>query len=132
MVTYLTCDEVRRAHHTMIEMIEGEQRACLHAGIYENSLSRCLERPKISIHGFTPFSDVFSKAAALLDCIVSTNVFVDGSKRTGFLACDLFLERNGYYIDPNAPIKRFLLAVAQSDLDLQAIAQWLAAHAVRK
>jgi len=116
----------------MIEMIEGEQRACLHAGIYENSLSRCLERPKISIHGFTPFSDVFSKAAALLDCIVSTNVFVDGSKRTGFLACDLFLERNGYYIDPNAPIKRFLLAVAQSDLDLQAIAQWLAAHAVRK
>ena len=132
MVTYLTCDEVRRTHRMMIELIEGERRACLHPGIYENSLSRCLERPKITIHGFTPYPDLFSKAAALLECIVCTNVFVDGSKRTGFLACDLFLERNGYFIDPNAPIKRFLLAVAQSGIDLQAIAQWLEAHAARK
>ncbi len=50
----------------------------------------------------------------------------------GFLIRDLFLERNGYYIDPKAPIVQFVLAVAKGDMDTTAIKRWLQAYAIRR
>jgi prophage maintenance system killer protein len=50
--------------------------------------------------GYMPYPDIFLKAASRIECIISTNAFIDGSKKTGFLACELFLEQNGYFIDP--------------------------------
>ncbi len=131
-IVYITCDEARHAYHVMMATIEGERRACLHPGIYEGTLSSCLERPQINFEGYAPYSDLFSKAAALLECIISLNTFIDGSKRMGFLICDLFLERNGYYIDPEAPIVQFVLDVAKGDVDVITITHWLHAHAIRK
>ncbi len=131
-ITYVTCDEARHAYHVMMAAIGGEHRACLHPGIYENTLSSCLERPQVHIRDFVPYGDIFSKAAALLECIISSNTFIDGSKRMGFLICDLFLERNGYYIDPKAPIVQFVLAVAKGDMDMAAIKRWLQAHAIQR
>jgi death on curing protein len=132
MVVYLTLEQVRRIHHAMIQAIEGEYDACLHPGIYENLLAGCLDRPQTTIHNYTPYPDIFLKAASLLECIISTNSFIDGSKRTGFLACDLFLEQNGYYIDPKARIKRFLLAIARNEVELTTIADWLQSHALQR
>ncbi|MGZ4903264.1 MAG: type II toxin-antitoxin system death-on-curing family toxin [Halobacteriota archaeon] len=131
-ITYVTCDEARHAYHVMMATIEGEHRACLHPGIYENMLSSCLERPQVHFQSYTPYPDVFSKAAALLECVISSNTFIDGSKRMGFLICDLFLERNGYYIDPKAPIVQFVLAVAKGGVDMTTIKGWLQAHAIRR
>ncbi|MGZ4917788.1 MAG: type II toxin-antitoxin system death-on-curing family toxin [Halobacteriota archaeon] len=131
-VAYITCDEARHAYHVMMAAIEGEQHACLHPGIYENMLSSCLERPQVHFQGYTPYADVFSKAAALLECVISSNAFIDHSKRMGFLLCDLFLERNGYYVDPNAPIVQFVLSIAKGDFDVAAIQRWLRSHTIRK
>ncbi len=131
-ITYITCDEARHAYHVMMAMIEGEQHVCLHPGIYENMLSSCLERPQVHFRGYIPYADVFSKAAALLECIISSNAFIDGSKRMGFLICDLFLERNGYYIDPKAPIVQFILAVAKGGMDITSTKRWLQAHAIQR
>jgi death-on-curing protein len=109
----------------MIQEIEEEPQWCLHPGIYENLLLGCLERPQVVIGGYEPHPDVFSKAGALLECIISSNAFIDGSKRTGFLACELFLELNGYRIDPGAAIVEFLLAVAKDDLNLSEVSNWI-------
>jgi death-on-curing protein len=116
----------------MIRAIEGEPDSCLHPGICENLLAGCLDRPQTTFHGFTPYMDIFLKAASLIECIISMNVFIDGSKRTGFLACDLFLEQNGYYIDPKAPIKEFLLVIARNEVDLETIRDWLQSHSLQK
>ncbi len=131
-ILYITCEEARHAYHVMMATIEGEQRACLHPGIYENMLSSCLERPQVRFRDYTPYTDIFSKAAALLECIISSNTFVDGSKRMGFLICDLFLERNGYYIDPKAPIVQLVLSVAKADMDTLTLKRWLQAYAIRR
>jgi len=130
VTTYLSFTQVVKIHHRMIEEIEAERQWCLHPGIYENLLSGCLDRPQVVIGGYEPYPDVFSKAAALLECIVSLNVFIDGSKRTGFLACELFLELNGYHINPDAEIVEFLLAVARDELTLSEISKWIKRHSV--
>ncbi len=132
MVVYLTLEQVRSIHRAMIQAIECEHDRCLHPGICENLLAGCLDRPQTTIHSYTPYPDIFLKAASLIECIISTNAFIDGSKRTGFLACDLFLEQNGYYIDPKARIKWFLLAIARNEVDLATIADWLQSHALKK
>ncbi len=131
-LTYLTCDEATHAYHVLVAVIEGERRSCLHPGIYESVLSGCLERPQVHFKGYTPYPDIFSKAAALLECIISSNVFLEGGKRMGFLLCALFLERNGYCIDPKAPIVQLVLAVAKGEKDIPAIAQWLRAYTVKR
>jgi death-on-curing protein len=116
----------------MIRAIDGESDSCLHPGIYENLLAGCLDRPQTNIRGYAPYPDIFLKAASLIECIISTNAFIDGSKRTGFLACELFLEQNGYFIDPKAQITKFLLAIAQNNIDLKTIADWLQSHTLQK
>jgi death-on-curing protein len=106
----------------VIEASEGEHNWCLHPGISEGLLAACLARPKTLIHGYSPYPDIFLKAASLIECVISTNVFIDATKRTGFLACELFLELNEYYLDPKAAIKKFVLSVAQNEVDLMTIA----------
>jgi len=132
MVVYLTAQQIRRVHHKMIEAIEDERHTCLHPGIRDNLLTSCLDRPRTEIYGYTPYPNIFLKAASLIECIIRTNALIKGTKRTGFLACDLFLEQNGYFIDPNASIKSFVLAIARNELELPAIADWLKSHALRK
>ncbi len=116
----------------MIRTIDGERDSCLHPGICENLLAGCLDRPQTNIRGYTPYPDIFLKAASLIECIISTNAFIDGSKRTGFLTCELFLELNGYYVDPEAQITSFLLDIARNHVDLKTIAAWLQAHTLQK
>ncbi len=131
-IIYITCDEARRAYHVMMAVIEGERRSCLHPGIYENVLASCLERPQVHFHSYTPYADVFSKAASLLECVISTNAFIDGSKRMGFLLCELFLERNGYFVDPKAPIVPFVRTVANGNADVKTVTRWLRAHTIQR
>jgi death-on-curing protein len=131
MVTYLSFAQVVKVHHRMMQEIEGERQWCLHPGIYENLLAGCVEKPQIIVGEWEPYPDIFSKAAALLECIISSNAFVDGSKRTGFLACELFLELNGYRIDPGAAIVELLLAVAMGTLSVDEISNRLREHSVK-
>jgi hypothetical protein len=60
---------------------------------------------------------------------LARNAFIDGSKRADFLARELFLEQNGYFVDPKAQITSFLLALAQNNVDLETFADWHQSHA---
>jgi death-on-curing protein len=74
----------------MIRAIDGEHDSCLHPGICENLLAGCLDRPQTNIRGYAPYPDIFIKAASLIECIISTNAFIDDTKRIGFLACESY------------------------------------------
>jgi len=77
-------------------------------------------------------SDLCRLAAAYAFGIVENHPFVDGNKRTAFLAAAVFLERNGIRLvaDP-AHAAVFVLALADGSLDEPAFASWLQDNVAR-
>lgn len=55
--------------------------------------------------------------------------FVDGNKRTAFMAAKVFLARNGYHLTaPEDQATQTLMALAASDLDEAEFTAWLRAN----
>jgi death-on-curing protein len=64
-----------------------------------NGLSSAVFRP-LAIYADAPaYNSGLEQAAALLQSLVLNHPFVDGNKRTAFLACLYFLERCDYWND---------------------------------
>lgn len=61
----------------------------------ENSLLYILDAIHTSYFGYEPYPNVIEKAAAISWTIIVEHVFNDANKRTGMLACQVFLEING-------------------------------------
>ena len=58
--------------------------------------------------------------------IVRNTPFVDGNKRTGFIAAALFLQENGLRLDaPEAEAVVMTLGLASGDMPEQGYAAWL-------
>ena len=53
--------------------------------------------------------DLFTRAGILLRGIISGHPFVDGNKRAGFEATDVFLRMNGYYLEVGVQMKEWNL-----------------------
>jgi len=63
------------------------------------------------------YPDVFSKAAILFYLLIKNHPFVDGNKRTAFLALMRFLNINGYTLDATSDeLYQFTVDVASSAL----------------
>ena len=58
-------------------------------------LAAAAARPQASAFGDDAYSDLWTKAAALLHSVVKDHPLVDGNKRLGWLACAVFLDVNG-------------------------------------
>jgi death-on-curing protein len=61
-------------------------------------LGSAVARPQTTVGGSDAYPDIWTKAAALLQSIVSNHALVDGNKRLGWLATAVFLELNGINI----------------------------------
>ncbi len=76
---------------------------------------------------------VFDLAAAYAAGIILNHPFVDGNKRTGFLAAYVFLDLNGW----NMVASEFaavgaVLALALREIDEDFFANWLKEHSVQE
>lgn len=102
----------------------GEPRGILNGGAIESALFRCAHGP------FFGPADVFHRAALLLRGLCQDHPFADGNKRTAFAATAALLAWNGHPVHaaPDATVD-FMLAVAQDQFDVDAIADWLRRHA---
>jgi death-on-curing protein len=90
------------------------------ANALETSLARPLNK---AAYGET---DIFILAAAYLYAIVRNHPFVDGNKRTGYLAAFTFLYINRYVINAdNAQVIAFVLEVAASEIDEEGATRFL-------
>ena len=58
------------------------------------ALDSALMRPQLGY-----YNDIIEEAAALMESLAMNHPFVDGNKRTAFLATDTFLRKNGQFID---------------------------------
>jgi death-on-curing protein len=65
--------------------------------------------------------------------IVKSHPFLDGNKRTGLMACQLFLETNGYQFQaPEADTALQILALADDRLREAELVAWLAANCSKR
>lgn len=90
----------------------------------EGLLDSALARPQQLFHYENPGPT--EMAAAYAEGIVKNHPFLDGNKRSGFMAAALFLETNGFnFIAPEEEAVVFTLALAAGELDAFAYAGWL-------
>jgi death-on-curing protein len=117
--------EVIIAVHEMQLAEHGGLAGVRDVGLLDSALSRA---PNLSAYG-TP--DAAALAAAYGYGLSRNHPFIDGNKRTGFVAAELFLNLNGWeLLATDADCVITMLGVAAGDVPEEAFAAWLRAHAV--
>jgi len=93
-------------------------------------LDSALARPRnLALYGQP---DVFELAASYAFGLARNHPFVDGNKRSAFVATELFLALNRWRLmAPDADCVMVMLALAAGELEEQAFAQWLRARSER-
>jgi death on curing protein len=102
------------------------------AGVREqNSLESAMSRPEnLAAYGKPDAADL---AAAYGFGISRNHAFIDGNKRTGFVASEMFLILNGYELTADdASTALTMLAVAAGDITEAEFATWIRSHVVKK
>ncbi|MFO1336843.1 MAG: type II toxin-antitoxin system death-on-curing family toxin [Burkholderiaceae bacterium] len=93
-------------------------------GLFESALSRARN---LAAYGGPDVADL---AAAYGFGIARNHPFVDGNKRTAFVAVELFLALNGHDLAADdADCVLTMLAVAAGEMDEAGFAAWIRAHA---
>src|SRR5437899_3229004 len=89
MAEYLTVAEVYLMQHRLIEMFGGLQ------GVRDKgAVEAAVFRPQTGY-----YNSIEEEAAALMESLGNNHGFLDGNKRIAFTAADVFLRRNGSYIE---------------------------------
>jgi death-on-curing protein len=121
---YLTLGEVVELHQRLLAMTGGAS-GIRDLGLLESALAQ----PKASFGGVDLHPTVVDKAAALGFSLVANHPFVDGNKRIGHAAMEVFLVLNDHEIDASVDEQeRLMLAVAAGVIDRPELARWLSAH----
>jgi death-on-curing protein len=94
-------------------------------------LEAALAQPRMSFSGEELYPTIVEKAAALGHSLIQNHPFVDGNKRTGHAAMEVFLIPNGFEIDATVDEQeQVILAVAAGDLKRDVFTDWLRRHIV--
>ena len=101
------------------------------AGVRDTGmLESALARPRnLALYGQP---DACELAASYAFGLARNHPFVDGNKRSAFVACELFLALNGWrLIAADADCVMTMLALAAGELDEAGVADWLRSRAER-
>jgi death-on-curing protein len=86
-------------------------------------LESAVLRPQQTLFGDAAYTDVHSKAAALLHSLVNNHPFIDGNKRRGVLAMIVFYGLNGWELETDQEsLVNLALDAATGRSDVEAIA----------
>jgi death-on-curing protein len=89
-------------------------------------LEAALARPQMTFGGEDLYPDLAAKAAALWHSLVANHPFVDGNKRVGAMAAELFLAANRVeLIASDQDLIEATLAVARGEASAEALAIWI-------
>jgi death-on-curing protein len=89
MSDFLTVAEIYRMQYRLIEMFGGLQ------GVRDpGAVEAAVFRPQVGY-----YNSIEEEAAALMESLGNNHGFLDGNKRIAFTAADVFLRRNGFYIE---------------------------------
>ena len=123
---YITLDEVLILHQYVIEQSGGS------SGVRDmNAVESALAQPRMTFGGQELYPTLGEKAAALGFSLVSNHPFIDGNKRIGHAALEIFLSLNGFEI--SAPVdeaEKIVLRLAAGELAREEWTNWVQAHLI--
>ncbi len=98
-----------------------------------NGLQSALAQPRMTFEGKDLYPSVAAKAAALGFSLIRNHPFIDGNKRVGHAAMELFLVLNGHEIEASVDEQEaVILGVASGDIDREEFLNWLEHHMIEK
>ncbi|MFH9978155.1 type II toxin-antitoxin system death-on-curing family toxin [Streptomyces sp. NPDC017179] len=108
---YLSAEDVL----VIAELAVDDQKVVVRdAGLLESAV----HRPPASMFGQEAYTDLYDKAAALLQSLAITHPFVDGNKRTAWTSCVVFLALNNVQLRPDVDAaERLITDVATGTLE---------------
>jgi len=118
---YLSLEQVVEVHRRQVERFGGSERLR-----DRGALEAAVRRPQATFGGEDLHQDPAAKAAALMHALIANHPFVDGNKRTGAMAAELFLLFNGFELaaDDDA-LESVAMAAARGELSAEELAIWV-------
>lgn len=128
MILYLSIAQVLRLQAHQLRLFGGS------GGLRDRGgLEAAVARPRATFGGEDLYRDLADKAGALLHSLVMNHPFVDGNKRVGAMAGELFLAANGVDLAASDhELVEMTLAAARGELDAAEIAIWLRQRATER
>jgi death on curing protein len=120
MAEYLTVAEVYSMQFMLAERFGGLQ------GVRDNgAIEAAVFRPQIGY-----YNSLEEEAAALMESLGNNHGFLDGNKRIAFTATDVFLRRNGFYLEvEDKEAYEFIVgSMSRSELRFARILDWIRQH----
>ncbi|MCP6757846.1 MAG: type II toxin-antitoxin system death-on-curing family toxin [Fischerella sp. CENA71] len=121
---YLTLEEILELYQRIIEQSGGS------TGISNlNGLESAIAQPQMTFAGEELYPSIVEKAVALGFSLINNHPFIDGNKRIGHAAMEVFLILNGLEI--NAAVdeqEQVILKVASGELGREEFIEWLRKH----
>ncbi len=123
---YLSLEEVVSLHAKVLAQSGGG------AGLRDRgALESALAQPEMTFGGEDLYPTVVEKAAALGHSLIQNHPFIDGNKRVGHAALEVFLILNGYEIEASIDEQEsVVMAVASSRMSRVELSEWLKQHVV--
>lgn len=121
---YLTVNEVLEIYSRVMQQTGGA------TGIRDlGALESAIAQPRMTFDGEELYPNIVEKASALGFSLIQNHPFVDGNKRSGHAAMELFLVLNGCEIDATvAEQVTTILQVASSQMERKSFTNWLRTH----
>jgi len=121
LTLYLSVRQLLRIHQKQLGQFGGL------SGVRERSgLEAAAARPQATFGGEDLYPDHASKAAALMHSLVMNHPFVDGNKRVGAMAAELFLVANGQdLLATDEDLIGLTFAVARGEVSAEALGIWI-------
>lgn len=125
---YLTLNEVLDLHRELIRKFGGSK------GLHNiGALESAIAQPRMTFGGEELYPTIIEKAVALGYSAIKNHPFVDGNKRTGHAALEIFLVLNGREINATTDEQeKVILRVASGDLSRKEFEGWLRSHLVER
>ena len=128
VLRYLTLQEILDIHEEILKTTGGEKGI-----LFPGNLELCVESPRRNEFGFEPYTTIFQKAASLLYEINKLHPFVDGNKRTAYLATSTFLDLNGFELKAEtSEAVNLSLDVAKCNSNFNEVTNWIQNHVKKK
>ncbi len=124
---YLTLVEVLELHEAVVAS-SGGARGIRDIGALESAVSQ----PRLTFGQADLYPDIISKAATLCFSLIMNHAFVDGNKRVGHAAMEVFLVLNGLEIAATVEEQeRIILDLASGRLTREELTAWVSDHVTR-
>jgi len=117
---HLSVEQLLKIHEAQIEKFGGS------AGLRDRGgLESAAARPAMTFGGEDLYPDLAAKAGALMHSLVMNHPFVDGNKRVGAAAAELFVLLNESRLDASdQELEEVTLAVARGEMDVEPLTIW--------